>query len=77
MCNSCKDLKVEFQIKLPSDLRKALAVVDDNITDGTISDVTKGEIARHSMNWSVRVSGMIFCYITSNAVNAGRWKPVE
>ena len=40
MCPSCKDLNTEFQIKLPSDLRKAIAVTRDNLADGTISDVT-------------------------------------
>jgi hypothetical protein len=42
MCSSCKDLNHEFQIKLPSDLRKAIAVTRDNLTAGTISDVTTG-----------------------------------
>ena len=42
MCSSCKDLNSEFQIKLPSDLRKAIAVTRDNLADGTISDVTTG-----------------------------------
>ena len=40
MCPSCKDLNIEFRIKLPSDLRKAIAVARDNLADGTISDVT-------------------------------------
>jgi len=42
MCPSCKDLNTEFQIKLPSDLRQAIAVTRDNLADGTISDVTTG-----------------------------------
>jgi len=42
MCPSCKDLNIEFQIKLPSDLRQAIAVTRDNLADGTISDVTTG-----------------------------------
>ena len=40
MCPSCKDLNLEFQIKLPSDLRQAIAVTHDNLNDGTISDIT-------------------------------------
>jgi hypothetical protein len=70
MCPSCKDLNTEFQIKLPSDLRKAIAVTRDNLADGTISDVTTGEIANRSVNWSLRASGMMCCYITSNATLA-------
>ena len=42
MCPSCKDLNIEFQIRFPSDLRKAVAVTRDNLADGTISDITKG-----------------------------------
>ena len=41
MCSSCKDLNSEFQIKLPSDLKQAIAVTRDKLADGTISDVTK------------------------------------
>jgi hypothetical protein len=40
MCSSCKDLNAEFRIRLPSDLRKAIAVARDNLADGTISDIT-------------------------------------
>jgi hypothetical protein len=40
MCPSCKDLNIEFRIKLPSDLRKAIAVARDNLADCTIADVT-------------------------------------
>ena len=43
MCSSCKDLNTEFQINLPSDLRKAIAVTRDNLADGTISDITMNE----------------------------------
>jgi len=43
MCPACKDLNTEFKIKLPSDLRQAIAVTCDNLTDGTISDVTTAE----------------------------------
>lgn len=43
MCPSCKDLNIEFQIRLPSDLKQAIAVTRDNLADGTISDVTTGE----------------------------------
>jgi hypothetical protein len=42
MCNSCIDLNIEFQIELPSDLRKAVAVVRDCPADRTISDVASG-----------------------------------
>jgi len=42
VCPSCKDLNTEFQIKFPSDLKKAIAVTRDNLADGTISNVTKG-----------------------------------
>lgn len=42
MCPSCKDLNIEFRIKVPSDLRQAIAVTRDNLADGTISDVTTG-----------------------------------
>jgi len=42
MCPSCKDLTTEFKIKLPTDLKKAIAVTRDNLADGTISDVTTG-----------------------------------
>jgi hypothetical protein len=42
MCPSCKDLNVEYKVKLPSDLRKAIAVARDNLADGMISDVTTG-----------------------------------
>ena len=40
MCPSCNDLNIEFRIKLPDDLRQAIAVTSDNLADGTISDVT-------------------------------------
>jgi hypothetical protein len=43
MCLSCKDLNIEFRIKLPSDLKKAIAVARDNLADGTILDVTTGD----------------------------------
>jgi len=42
MCSFCKDLNTEFRIKLPSDLKKAIAVTRDNLADGTISDITPG-----------------------------------
>jgi hypothetical protein len=42
MCSSCQDLNIEFQIRFPSELRKAIAVARDNLADGTISDVTTG-----------------------------------
>jgi len=42
MCSFCKDLNTEFRIKLPSDLKKAIAVTRDNLVDGTISDITTG-----------------------------------
>jgi hypothetical protein len=40
MCPSCKDLNIEFPIRFPSDLRRAIAVTRDNLADGTISDIT-------------------------------------
>jgi hypothetical protein len=42
MCPSCKDINIEFRIKVPSDLRQAIAVTRDNLADGTISDATTG-----------------------------------
>jgi len=39
ICSSCKDLNSEFQIKLPSDLRKAIVMTQDNLADGAISDI--------------------------------------
>jgi len=42
MCPSCKDLNIDFRIKVPSDLRKAIAVARDSLADGTISEVTAG-----------------------------------
>jgi len=42
VCPSCKDLNIEFPIKFPSDLRKAIAVTRDNLADGTILDITIG-----------------------------------
>lgn len=41
-CSSCNDLNIEFHIRLPSDLRKAIAVASDNLADGTISNITTG-----------------------------------
>jgi hypothetical protein len=60
MCSSCKDLNSEFQIKLPSDLRKAIAVTRDNLADGTISDVT--------------IHG--FCKSFDDLVSLGKWDDV-
>jgi hypothetical protein len=33
MRSSCKDLNAEFQIRSPSDLRKAIAITRDNLAE--------------------------------------------
>jgi hypothetical protein len=38
-CEQCKDLSVEYRIASPSDLRQAIRVAWDNVTDGTIRQV--------------------------------------
>jgi len=38
-CSFCKDLCIEYQISSPSDLRQAVAVVRDNLADGTLREI--------------------------------------
>ena len=92
MCPSCKDLNTEFQIKLPSDLRKAIAVTRDNLADGTISDVTTGGDCKpfselvSSGKWDdvllyhfqCNTCGQLFELSAETYHGAGgRWKPVD
>ena len=37
-CGHCADLCVEYLIRTPSELRKAIAVVNKNLIDGTIME---------------------------------------
>jgi hypothetical protein len=46
-CEKCKDLRVVFKIDLPSQLRKAINIANDNIVDLTISVVEN-----KTDNWS-------------------------
>ena len=39
MCPSCQDLHVEFAIRTPGELAKAIRVVQANIADGTIRPI--------------------------------------
>jgi len=92
MCPSCKDLNTEFQIKLPSDLRQAIAVTRDNLADGTISDVTTGGNCKpfdelvSSGKWDdvllyrfrCNTCGQLFELSAETYHGAGgRWKPVK
>ena len=92
MCNSCKDLNIEFRIKLPSDLRKAVAVARDNLADGTISDVIIGGDCKpfdelvSSGQWDdvllyhlkCNTCGQVFELSAETYHGAGGWwKPVE
>ena len=92
MCSSCKDLNIEFQIKLPSDLRQAIAVTRDNLADGTISDITMGGDGRtfeeliSSGKWDdllryrfqCNACGQLFELTAETYHGAGGWwKPVE
>lgn len=60
MCPSCKELNIEFRIRLSSDLRQAIAVTRDNLADGTISDVTTGGD----------------CKLFDELVSSGKWDDV-
>ena len=39
-CEKCANLCLEYEIHTPGDLRKAFAVVRDNIADGTIQEIS-------------------------------------
>jgi len=39
-CSFCQDLCIEYQISTPSDLRQAIAVVRDNLADGTLKEIS-------------------------------------
>jgi len=51
-CLNCKDLQVEFRIASPSDLRKAIAVVRDNVADGTLKDITQPQTTLSQKSFS-------------------------
>lgn len=38
-CSFCNDLCTEYRISSPSDLRHAIAVVRDNLADGTLTEI--------------------------------------
>ncbi len=39
-CNHCRNVNQKYDIKSPSDLKKAIKVINDNLTDGTIIEST-------------------------------------
>lgn len=92
MCSSCKDLNIEFKIRLPSDLRKAIAVARDNLTDGTISNITEEADCRpfvelvSSGKWddvlqyrfSCNTCGQVFeLHAETYHGSGGHWMPIE
>lgn len=40
-CSYCNDLCIEFRISHPSELWKAIAVIRDNVADGTLQEITQ------------------------------------
>jgi hypothetical protein len=91
MCPACKDLNIEFQIRFPSDLRKAIAVTRDNLADGTISDITQGDgMPFHELVSASQWDDALLYYFQCNACGqlfklyaetyhgrGGWWKPVD
>lgn len=92
MCPSCKDLNIEFPIRFPSDLRKAITVARDNLADGTLSDATTGEghkpfdelVSSGKWNDAVRyhfrcnTCGQLFeLYAETYHGRGGWWKPID
>ena len=40
-CEKCDELCVRYKVRLPTDLRKAMAIANDSINDGTLVDITE------------------------------------
>lgn len=91
MCPACKDLNIEFQIRFPSDLRKAIAVVSDHLADGTISNVTTGDgLPFDELVSSGKWDDVLLYHFQCNTCgqlfrlsaetyhgSGGRWKPID
>lgn len=54
-CDKCKDLCVRYAIRLPSDLRKAITVANQNISDGTLIETT--DPSEHSVTFAQLAAG--------------------
>lgn len=44
-CRKCADLCVEYRIRLPSELRRAIEIARENIADGTIAEVAIADVS--------------------------------
>ena len=44
-CARCKELAVEFQIRVPSELKSAIRIARDNLADHTIREVTSHNVS--------------------------------
>jgi hypothetical protein len=44
-CDRCASLCVEYRIKLPVELRRAIAIAHENIADGTIEEIPSASSA--------------------------------
>jgi len=40
-CDKCEDLRIRYDIRTPGELTKAIRVVRDNLSDGTLIDITQ------------------------------------
>jgi hypothetical protein len=47
-CDRCASLCVEYRIKVPAELRRAIAIAHENIADGTIEEVPLAAAAGYS-----------------------------
>lgn len=60
-CERCRDLDQTVEIVTPGQLRQALAVVRDNLADGTIDDVESGEPLPVDGPWDDVISRRYAC----------------
>lgn len=54
-CEKCEELCVRYAIRLPSDLRKAISIANQNVADGTLVDTT--DPSAHSVSFAQLAAG--------------------
>ncbi|ACX94951.1 hypothetical protein [Halothiobacillus neapolitanus] len=54
-CDKCKELCIRYAIRLPGNLRKAISIASQNVTDGTLIDTT--DPSAHSVSFAQLAAG--------------------